>query len=327
MDNRRNLYWTTQSNLTLRMNINTIGIHDSVADIFPPERLVDKIVRGDVTASVVDDDSLFDCDAVVTLAYTDEFLAADVGWIHSIQSGIDRFPLSDLFKNDIVLTNSIGIHRDCVSDACVGYVVGLARGLDVFIHNQTDRHWERPAWDQTFTVAGETACVVGLGTLGCGIAERLNTLGMHVTGVRRQPDPVDHVDQVFTSSELPKAIAEARFVVLAVPLTEATTQLVDADLLASMANDSFLVNVSRGGVVDQTALIEAIQTGDIAGAALDVFETEPLPKDSPLWDLERVIVTPHSAGLYREYHSDVANIVRENLDRIRDGDPLLNCVQ
>ena len=119
-----------------------------------------------VDIATVDDGSIADCDAAVTLAYPDEFLSVDLRWIHSIQSGIDRFPLSRLSDRDVVLTNSSGTHRDCVGGSCVGYIVGLSRGLDGFIRNQTDQHWERPDWNETFTVSGETACVVGLGYSG-----------------------------------------------------------------------------------------------------------------------------------------------------------------
>jgi D-2-hydroxyacid dehydrogenase (NADP+) len=165
-----------------------------------------------------------------------------------------------------------------------------------------------------------------LGTLGRGIAERLDAIGMRVTGVRRSGDPVAGVEQVFTPDELHRAIGEARFVALAVPLTPETQGLIGADELSAMRDDAYLVNVSRGGVLDQDTLVAALQAGDLNGAALDVFETEPLPADSPLWDMDEVVVSPHCSAFTRDYFRDVADLVETNLDRLATDEPFHNQV-
>jgi D-2-hydroxyacid dehydrogenase (NADP+) len=145
-------------------------------------------------------------------------------------------------------------------------------------------------------------------------------------GVRRSPKPEPGVETVYPTDRLHEAVSAARFVVLAVPLTDATDGLVDADVFAAMRDDAYLVNVARGGVVDQSALLAALREGGLAGAALDVFETEPLPEDSPLWEMDDVIVTPHAGAFTRDYYRHVAALVRESTRRIRRGDDPVNRV-
>lgn len=308
------------------MQVDRIGVDESVAAVFPPERLVERLADAPVEATVVDGTpaSLTECDAVVTLEHREAFL--ELSWIHSIQAGVDRFPHDRLAERGIVLTNSTGIHGDAVGETVAGFVLALARRIHDHVAHQTDREWSRPAWDDGWTVAGERACVVGLGGLGRGIVDRLTGLGLRVDGVRRTPVPEPGVKRVYTVERLHEAVADARFVVLAVPLTDATEGLVDADVLAAMAEDSYLINVARGGVVNQPALVDALESGAIAGAALDVFETEPLPESSPLWDFEDVIVSPHCAAYTRDYYRHVATILEESLRRVSGGEDPVNRV-
>jgi D-2-hydroxyacid dehydrogenase (NADP+) len=155
---------------------------------------------------------------------------------------------------------------------------------------------------------------------------RADALGMDVTGVKRTPTPVDHVESVYPSGDLREAISDAKFVALAVPLTDETEGMIGEPELAAMREDAVLVNVARGPVVDQSALVDALRSGGLAGAALDVFETEPLPEDSPLWELDDVVVTPHASAATRDYSTRIAALVRENARRIADGDRLGNRV-
>ncbi|MFB6103132.1 MAG: D-2-hydroxyacid dehydrogenase [Haloplanus sp.] len=305
-------------------SISTLGIHDSVGEVFPSSVFRDALADTDPSLRVVGDDDLTACDALVTFAYEDRFLDAGLDWIHSIQAGVDRFPFDALRDHGIALTNSTGIHGDVVGETAVGYMLAFARRLHVHRSNQERGEWEKPAWDDAFPLRRESACVVGLGTLGQGIAARAAALGMDVTGVKRTPTPVDGVDRVLPPEDLYDAIADARFVALAVPLTDDTEGLIDAAAFDAMRDDAYLVNVARGPVVDQDALVDALRNGAIAGAGLDVFETEPLPPESPLWEREEVIVTPHAAGFNVEYYERVATIVRENLRRLAAGESLTN---
>ncbi|MFC4448813.1 D-2-hydroxyacid dehydrogenase [Halorussus aquaticus] len=325
------------------MQVRRLGIHDSVSAVFPPERLRDALsdlgsearrasdTSGEqsdprVAVPVVGDDELGDCDAVVTFGYSDAFLDADLDWIHSIQAGYDRFPLDALEERGVTLTNSTGIHDTSVGEFAVGLMLSFARRLHTYVRAQTDREWHHPAWDEPFTLDGERLCVVGLGTLGRGIAERADALGMDVVGVRRSGEPTPHTEAVYTPDDLHEAIAGAKFVALAVPLTDETTGMVGAEEFAAMNDDAYLVNVARGPVVVQEELVAALRDDDIAGAGLDVFEEEPLPEDSPLWDFEEVLVTPHRAAAERDYFRHIAGLVRQNVERVESGDEMTNRV-
>jgi len=308
------------------MRLERLGVDGSVSAVFPPERLV--ALLSDAPVDVLDLEesgaTLGDCQGVVTLAHREAY--TELAWVHSIQAGVDRFPQDRFREAGVVLTNSTGIHGDAVGETVAAAVLALARRLHDHVANQQRREWSQPAWDEAWTVAGERACVVGLGGLGRGVVDRLTGLGLDVVGVRRTPTPEPGVDRVLTPDGLEEAVADARFVVLAVPLTDDTRGLVDADVLAAMRSDAYLVNVARGGVVDQPALVEALRDDDIAGAALDVFETEPLPAESPLWDTGDVIVTPHCAAFTGEYCDHVAAIVRENVGRFRAAEEPINRV-
>jgi len=307
--------------------ISTLGVHESVADVFPSTVFRDALADAGPSISVVGaDDDLSACDALVTFAYEDRFLDAGLDWIHSIQAGVDRFPFDALRERGIALTNSTGIHGDVVGETAVGLMLSFARRLHAHRSNQERGEWIKPAWDDAFPLRRESACVVGLGTLGRGIATRAAALGMDVTGVKRTPTPVDGVDAVYPPEDLHDAIADARFVALAVPLTDDTESMLSTPEFEAMREDAYLINVARGPVVDQSALVDALDSGAVAGAGLDVFETEPLPAVSSLWDREEVIVTPHAAGFNDEYYERVATIVRENLRRKREGESLTNRV-
>lgn len=308
------------------MQITRVGVHETVKSVFPPDRLVDALSdRAEEFVVVGDDpDELADCDAVVTFEHREAFLSA-VEWVHSIQAGVDRFPTEAFEREGVVLTNSTGIHDRSVGETVAGYMLTFARRLHRHRDTQQRREWSSPEWDEAFTLDGERCCVVGLGTLGRGIAERAAALGMEVSGVRRTPEPIGPVGAVYAPDELHEAIADARFVALAVPLTEETRGLIGAAELDAMREDAYLLNVARGPVVDEPTLIDALDAGEIAGAALDVFETEPLPEESPLWGMDEVLVTPHCAAYTRDYYRRIAELVRENLER-GDDEPLINRV-
>ena len=298
------------------MNLERIGVHESVEAVFPPEKLREELASLEPEVVVVGDgEALAACDAVVTFAYSEAFLDAGLDWIHSIQAGYDRFPLDELEQRGIVLTNSSGIHGTSVGETGVGLMAALARGIARYAKNQVESRWERGEWDENFTLAGERLCVVGLGTLGRGIAERADALGMEVVGVKRTPEDVPGVERIYTD-DLQAAIEDARFVALTVPLTDETEGLVGPEEFETMREDAYLVNVARGSVVDQDALVAALEGGEIAGAALDVFEAEPLPEDSPLWEFENVLITPHVAAKEIDYFRHIAGLVTENVERL-----------
>lgn len=301
------------------MHLETLCIDGSVSVLFPPELLREKLSDLPVEIVIVDDpiDELSPDQGVVTLAYREAFL--DAGWVHSVQAGVDRFPLDRFQEAGVYLTNSTGIHGDAIGETVASYLLALARRLHEHVANQQRANWSQPDWNEAWTVSGETACVIGIGGLGRGIVDRLNGLGLDVIGVRRTPTPEPGVKEVYTPDQLQAAVSDARFVVLAVPLTEQTRRMIGRDTFEAMREDAYLVNVARGSVVDQNALVTALEDGSIAGAALDVFETEPLPQSSPLWEMDDVIVSPHCGAFTRDYYEHVGALVRESVTRIRTG--------
>ncbi|SDJ82308.1 D-2-hydroxyacid dehydrogenase [Natronorubrum texcoconense] len=306
-------------------SLERLCLHESVGTKIPQAAFVDAFDGLDVRVELVGDEESYDpTDAVASFEPRPEFLEA--GWVHCIRAGYDAFDTDAYEAAGVALTNSSGIHGETVGELAVGYMLSLARLLHVYRDRQREREWHDPAYERPFTLSGERLCVVGLGTIGTAIAERADALGMEVVGVRRSEESVPSVSRIYDPSALEDAVADARFVALAAPHTPETEGMVDAEMLDAMRTDAYLINVARGPLVDEESLIEALEEGTIAGAALDVFETEPLPPSSPLWDLENVIVTPHRGSATNRYHLDIAELVRENVRRYQVGESLLNRV-
>ena len=312
------------------MRIDTLGIDRSVSVLFPPAVLLEGLEELPIETVLIDgdsesgSDSTERCDGIVTFEYRSSLL--DASWVHSVQAGVDRFPLERFREANVRLTNSTGLHGDAIGETVAGYMLAFARRLHTHVANQRDKRWSRPEWDEPWTIAGERACVVGLGSLGRGVVDRATGLGLDVDGVRRTPVPEPGVDRVYVPKDLDRAVSDARFVVLTVPLTAETEEMIDAEVFAAMRENAYLINVARGSVVDQRALVRALDDGEIAGAALDVFETEPLPESSPLWEMDEVIVTPHAGSATRQYGDHVASIVAESVSRLRAGEEPVNRV-
>lgn len=305
-----------------------IGIHQSV-DAFDPEILRTALADLEIPVRVLDQDGPIptECNGVVTLHDSPEFAEAELSWIHLISAGVDHFPVEHYTSKGVVVTNSSGIHAECMAENAIGLMLTHAHRLAEFLDAQRDAKWRRDlAWQEKFTLHGRTLCVVGLGAIGQKVAEYGSALGMEVCGVRRSAEPVEHVETLYTDEELPQALSKSRFVVVCVPLTDETRSLISTTELETMPENSFLINISRGTVVDEEAVLKAVRSDTISGAALDVFETEPLPEKSPLWSEEDILVMPHVSGAFSHYHEGIADLVRENVIRFRNKEPLQNRV-
>ncbi|NHX37337.1 MULTISPECIES: D-2-hydroxyacid dehydrogenase [Halolamina] len=308
-----------------REPLDRLCVHESTDEKVPIGAFVDALSDLPVPVEVVgDDDAVGEGDAVATYRPRDWFV--DAGWVHCLRAGYDEFDTDRYAAAGTPLTNSTGIHDTTVGELVAGYMLTLARRLHVYRDHQNRREWYDPPYEQPFTVDGEMVCVVGLGTIGRGVADRARGLGMDVVGVRRSGAPVDGVSTVYSPAELHAAIDDARFVVLAVPQTPETEGMFSRPEFEEMRDDAYLVNVARGPVVDEAALVDALEAGTIAGAGLDVFETEPLPEDSPLWGFEEVLVSPHEGSTTNQYHSDLAVLVEEIFHQYQSDASLRNRV-
>jgi phosphoglycerate dehydrogenase-like enzyme len=238
----------------------------------------------------------------------------------------------ELVQSDVIVTNAREVHGPVVAEHVIALVLALAKQLPQAVRLQQKHIWgQEIMWrgsPRPREVAGATLGLVGLGSIGREVAERAAGLGMRVIATRENPRKgrPDGVEQVYAPGEINTLLGRSDYVVLSAPITAATTGLINAERLAYMKPDAFLINVGRGTLVDELALAVALRSKKIGGAALDVFEQEPLPADSPLWDLEDLLLTPHSAGLTDKLWERHYVLIRENLGRYLAHEPLLALV-
>ena len=271
-----------------------------------------------------------DADAVIGFCNQDVFEAADkLVWIQIFTAGAERcVSLEAVRSGRVLVTNMQKMSSPVLGEHAIAMVMALARGLVSHGKAMEAGEWRRrsPVTDRMQTVAGKTLLVVGLGGIGTEVARRGAALGMRVTATRRSsrsgPEFVDHVG---LSSELHALAAEADFIVNALPLTPETTGLFDAEFFAAAKRGTIFVSVGRGASTVTGDLIDALESGQVGGAGLDVTDPEPLPADNPLWRMDNVIITPHVAGVGGSRDRHVV-LLRENLRRFIAGDALYNVV-
>jgi phosphoglycerate dehydrogenase-like enzyme len=249
-------------------------------------------------------------------------------FIQAISAGTDRFDLELLRRRGIRLASAAGVNAEAVAEHAMALMLALARRLPEARDNQRARHWRGMIGDiarREDQLTGKTLLLVGLGHVGARLARLAKAFDMRIVAVRRDPAAgAAGADAVHAGDRLRELLGAADIVVLACPLTPETEGLIDAAALAAMKPSAHLINVARGRVVDEPALIRALAEGRIAAAALDVAWEEPLPADSPLWSLPNVLITPHCAGETRAYEDGVIDILLENLDRLWRGEALRN---
>ena len=244
-------------------------------------------------------------------------------WVHFGVAGIEHSLFPDLLKSDIILTNARGIHAGPVSEYVLGAVLYFAKQFPNFQQFKIDRCWRQ--WNiarHMVQLRGKTAGIIGYGCIGKAVTKRLSDLGMNIIAIQRHPEN----QQILSPDRLYNLLVQSDVVVITCPLTPETHGWIDAQAFKRMKSSAILINVSRGAIVAEDALIHALESGGIAGAALDVFSTEPLPEDNPLFELENVLLSPHVAGNFPEYQHDVAVQFGKNLNRFLKGDTLTNLV-
>jgi D-2-hydroxyacid dehydrogenase (NADP+) len=244
--------------------------------------------------------------------------------IQSIGAGTDQFPRDELARRGIRLASARGVNAQAVAEHAMALILALSRRLPEARDNQTRRVWRGMIGDlaeREDELGGKTLLVVGLGDIGGRLARLAKAFDMRVIGLRRDPARGrGAADAVHGMSELSSRLPAADFVALTCPLTEQTQNIIDAEAFSRMKPSAHLVNVARGRVVDETALIAALAAKRIAGAGIDVTAEEPLAPSSPLWGMSHVLITPHTAGETRRYEDNVIEILRDNLERLWRGD-------
>jgi phosphoglycerate dehydrogenase-like enzyme len=247
--------------------------------------------------------------------------AARLRLFQMMGAGVDALlPAPDL-PAAVRIANARGIHGPHMSEFALAMVLALAKRVPRALEQSRDRLWKPYGVD---TIAGRTLAILGLGSIGAAVAEMASRLGMRVVGTQREPKPNPHVAEIVRPSLTEQLLREADFVVVLLPLTPETRGALGARELAWLKPTAYLINLARGGIVDEDALADTLRSGRLAGAALDVFAEEPLPASSPLWSAPNTILTPHVAGLGPGYMERLTEIFAENLDRIENDRPLRN---
>ncbi|MBC3190198.1 D-2-hydroxyacid dehydrogenase [Pseudonocardia sp. C8] len=244
--------------------------------------------------------------------------AGDLRWVHTASAGVDRVAFPELLATPVTLTNSRGVFDRPMAEFVLGAVLAFAKDTAGSLRLQQQRRWQHR---ETETVAGKVATVVGGGPIGHAIAQLLGAAGLTVRLVGRRAS-----DDVHGFDELPDLLPDTDHLVLAAPLTDATRGMLHAGTIALLPERARVINVGRGPLVVQDDLTEALRTGRIAGAALDVFEVEPLPEDSPLWAMENVLLSPHMSGDVVGWRDMLVDLFADNLERYRAGRELRNVV-
>jgi len=245
--------------------------------------------------------------------------AGRLRWFHKLAAGVDDVVLSGALPAGVILTRTDGrVFAGRMAEYVLAYILAFCQGIRRCLAQQQTHKWEPFL---TRLAAGSTVGVAGVGDIGREVARKAAALGMRVVGWRRSPGPVEGIEKMyFGPDQFHAFLGEADFVVVVLPLTAATRGLFDAAAFAAMRPGAYLINVGRGPIVDEQALLDALRSGRLAGAALDVFAEEPLPPSHPLWDMENVFVTPHLSGL--ALPEEVCQPFLDNLDRYLRGKPL-----
>lgn len=249
--------------------------------------------------------------------------ASRLRWIHATSAGVDHLIATPAWNADVVITNSRGIHAIPIGEHVLGWMLMFARNLHAALRNQITRRWERHIGGE---LHGTAVGILGYGAIGREIARLGAAFGARVLVMKRDPLPPGEGPRIYGPDELRELLEASDYVVVTLPLTAETRRLIGAREIGWMKRDAVLINVGRGEIVDEAALVTALAERRIRGAALDCFEVEPLPPTSPLWDLPNVLISPHVSGTSPRYMDRAIPLFCENLRRYLAGEALLNVV-
>lgn len=247
-------------------------------------------------------------------------------WFFSYSAGVDGLPFKILREKHVTVTNTSGIHRTQIAEQVLGVMIAFSRRLKTAFEKQQRKIWYTKLYNTSDELKDKRLLIIGAGHIGSEIARKARAFDMKITGLKRNPQKIDHFDEVYGIDRLNDLLPEADYVVLITPLTDETYHLMGREQFSLMKNSAVFINVSRGDTADEDALIEALKAKRIRGAGLDVFHEEPLSKDSELWNLDNVIITPHSSGFSPDNPKRATELFLENYRRYKRGERLINTV-
>ena len=301
------------------------GVHGKPVDAYAQvlrNRLPDQTIEQARTPS--EEKQLVQSAPVVTgLAMDRDLLARaeNLQLFACLYAGTGHLPIDAFEERGVAVTNASGVHAPNISEYVIGSMLTFAQGLHRGWQQQQRREWRS---FETSELEDSTVTVVGLGAIGQAVIDRLGSFGVETIGVRYSPEKGGPADEILGFDELHDALSRTDYLVIACPLTDETEGFIDEAAFHTLPSGAVLVNIARGPVVDTDALVGTLQRGDLAGAALDVTDPEPLPEDHPLWTFSNVLVTPHNAGATPRYYERVADILEENVARLADDRELRN---
>jgi phosphoglycerate dehydrogenase-like enzyme len=270
-----------------------------------------------------------DADAIIGWRLTSEQLAQSprLQWLQTTSAGVELVLTPEMLDRGVTITNASGVHAVSISEHLMAMMLSFARAIPHLLRNQVSHTWrDEHVRDTIFELHGQTLLIIGMGDIGIALADRAAGFGMRVLGVRQRldlPEPTSFV-QIAGVAELDSVLPEADHVAICLPLTERTRGLMSAAKINRMKRGAYIYNIGRGQIIDQDALIHALQNGPLGGAGLDVTDPEPLPEDSPLWDMPNVMITAHTSGSSPRYWERASIIIAENIRRWQTGELLLN---
>jgi phosphoglycerate dehydrogenase-like enzyme len=297
---------------------------------------IEPLLPSDITSVRVDPDGNFDGDPSGAEVYLNGFrvknttlhkvlaAAPTIRWQHTPGSGVNHILTPTFLLHDIILTNSSGVHAIPIAEFVLNFMLYHAKNVRELQDLQTNHYWNK--WLELQELYKKTLLIIGTGNIGQEIALRAKAFGMQIWGSRRNPEPLANFDKIVGANEWKALLPEADYIVIATPLTPETKGLINAETLRLMRPTAYLINIARGAIVDENALLTALREGWIAGAGLDTFESEPLPPESPFWSLPNAFITPHCSALTPQVRSRIVKLFIDNLTSYRNKEKLRNVV-
>lgn len=267
-----------------------------------------------------------DADILITFRFNMEMLekAKKVKWIQALSAGIDNYPLDEINKRGIILTNGRGIHKIHMAEYAIAVMIMLARNIHIVLKNQYEGKWDRKI--NQGEINGSTLGILGLGSIGMEIAKKAKLMGMHVIGVKGSISDVEYVDKIYSPDDMAQVFKSSDYIINLLPSIQNTFKIIDKRYFDIMKEDACFINMGRGNTVNEDDMIQALKDGKIRALASDVFFTEPLPEDSPLWKMENVIITPHICGESNKYIERALPIIEKNLKAFKGEGEFINLI-
>ncbi len=267
-----------------------------------------------------------DSDILITFKLDKETLdkAKRIKWVQALSAGIETYPLEEIKKRGIILTNGRGIHKIHMAEYAICIMIMLARNMHTMMRNKNDGKWERKI--SQGEIYGATLGIIGLGSIGMEIAKKSKFMGMKVLGVKRDLIESEYVDKVYPPEEMAEVFKESDYIINLLPSVKSTSELIDKKYFEVMKKDACFINMGRGSTVNEDDMADALKNGRIKAMASDVFKTEPLPEDSPLWEIDDMIITPHICGESNKYFDRAIHIIENNIKAFKGEGKYINLV-